>query len=441
MEVKLVPLQQLSLDPKNARKHNQRNLDAIAESLKVFGQRKPIVVHNGTVIAGNGTLEAAKSLGWKEISVAEVPNDWTEDMATAFALADNRTAELAEWDEAVLATQLLELIDAGMDIADLGFDEKDLTDNTDPYADRDPNAPGLADRFVVSPFTILDQKSAAWLERKRKWLATGIESELGRSNKLLMGDGQAALNKLTGANMSGTSIFDPVLCEIAYRWFSPIGGNVLDPFAGGSVRGFVAGHLNRNYTGIELRAEQVKANNEQWAMQEASGNVQWVTGDSNAVLDTLDYKADLIFSCPPYADLEVYSDDPADISNMPYEQFLEIYRSIITKACTLLENDSFAVWVVGDVRDKKGIYRGLVPDTIRAFEDAGLGFYNDGIIAGPIGTWAIRAGKQFAATRKLGKLHQNMLIFIKGDPRKATEKCGIVDVELPEAMGEDEHFE
>lgn len=441
MEVKSVPLKTLTLDPNNARKHNERNLTAIANSLSTFGQRKPIVVHNGVVIAGNGTLAAAKSLNWTEISVVEVPNDWDKDTATAFALADNRTAELAEWDESVLADQLLELIDAGVEIADLGFDESDLVDDKDPYADRDPNAPGLADRFVVSPFTILDQKSAAWLERKRKWLATGIESEIGRSDKLLMGDGQAALNKLTGASMSGTSIFDPVLCELAYRWFSPIGGNVLDPFAGGSVRGFVAGHLNRNYMGLELREEQVLANLEQWAAQEAPGKVEWITGDSNVTLDTLDYKADLIFSCPPYADLEIYSDDPADISNMPYDEFLDIYRSIITKSCTLLNDDSFAVWVVGDVRDKKGNYRGLIPDTIRAFEDAGLHFYNDGIIAGPIGTWAIRAGKQFSATRKLGKLHQNMLVFLKGDARKATEKCGIVDVELPEAMGDDEQFE
>ena len=436
-----VPIAELSLDPKNARKHSDKNLKAIAASLQRFGQRKPIVVHRGIVIAGNGTVQAAKSLGWTKIEVAEVPDEWDDETAKAYALADNRSAELAEWDEIELAKQLIELIDADWDIAELGFDEKDLTDNTDPYAERDPNAPNLADRFVISPFTILDQKSGAWLERKRKWLATGVESELGRSNKLLMGDGQAALNKLTGANMSGTSIFDPVLCEIAYRWFSPVGGNVLDPFAGGSVRGFVAGHLNRNYMGIELRAEQVQANNKQWAIQKANGNVEWVTGDSNAVLDTLDYEADLIFSCPPYANLEVYSDDPADISNMPYEQFLEVYRSIIAKACGLLKNDSFAAWVIGDVRDKKGIYQGLVADTIKAFEDAGLGFYNDGIIAGPIGTWAIRAGKQFAVTRKLGKLHQNMLIFVKGDPRKATEKCGIVDVELPEAMGKNEHFE
>ena len=117
-----ISITNLSLDPKNARKHSARNLEAIAASLEKFGQRKPIVVHRGVVLAGNGTLEAAKSLGWTEIDVAEVPDDWDNDTAKAYALADNRTAELAEWDESELAKQLLELQDADWDITELGFE-------------------------------------------------------------------------------------------------------------------------------------------------------------------------------------------------------------------------------------------------------------------------------------------------------------------------------
>ena len=118
--MKTVPITSLSLDPNNARKHSERNLSAIAESLKQFGQRKPIVVHRGVVIAGNGTLEAAKSLGWSEIAIAEVPDDWDVEKAKAYALADNRTAELAEWDEGELAKQLLELEQHDWDIQALG---------------------------------------------------------------------------------------------------------------------------------------------------------------------------------------------------------------------------------------------------------------------------------------------------------------------------------
>lgn len=100
----------LVLDPANARKHNKRNIEAIAASLSKFGQRKPIIVQkDGMVVrAGNGTLEAAKSLGWSHVAAVVLDDDNTT--AAAFAIADNRTAELAEWDNDALVS----LID-GMD--------------------------------------------------------------------------------------------------------------------------------------------------------------------------------------------------------------------------------------------------------------------------------------------------------------------------------------
>lgn len=100
---KLVP------DPLNARLHPERNLQAIMESLALYGQRKPIVVRKQTkvVVAGNGTLEAAKLLGWTKIA-ASVRN-MTDDDAIGYGLADNRSAELAKWDFEVVA-KLDELI-------------------------------------------------------------------------------------------------------------------------------------------------------------------------------------------------------------------------------------------------------------------------------------------------------------------------------------------
>ena len=122
MKVELVKIDALDLDPRNARKHDAKNLKAIADSLEQFGQRKPIVVWGKTVVAGNGTLAAARSLGWTEISVVYVPSDWSSDQVKAYALADNRSAELAAWDEQVLASQLLELQEAEFDIELLGFE-------------------------------------------------------------------------------------------------------------------------------------------------------------------------------------------------------------------------------------------------------------------------------------------------------------------------------
>ena len=221
---------------------------------------------------------------------------------------------------------------------------------------------------------------------------------------------------------SGTSIFDPVLCELAYRWFSPPSGKVLDPFAGGSVRGIVASVLGRAYTGVELRAEQVAANRAQIALATGPAPL-WVCGDSADIGGLAPGLYDMVFSCPPYAHLEVYSDDPRDLSTMGYSEFRTQYRKIIAETCALMRQDAFAVFVVGEVRDKRGNYLNFVGDTVAAFMDAGLSYYNEAILITAVGSLPIRAGKQFLAGRKLGKTHQNILVFVKGDGKKATQKC------------------
>jgi hypothetical protein len=231
-----------------------------------------------------------------------------------------------------------------------------------------------------------------------------------------------------GSASGGTSIFDPVLCELVYRWYCQQGGLVLDPFAGGSVRGIVASKLGRQYIGVDLRPEQIKANQEQAA--EICGDPQpvWVEGDSLNVASLADgVRADLVFSCPPYGDLEVYSDDPRDISTLDYGAFREKYRAIIAASVGMLKADRFACFVVGDIRDRKGFYRRFVSDTEQAFEDAGARLYNDAVLVTVAGTLPVRAVKGFETSRKLGKSHQNVLVFCKGDPRRATEAIGPVE--------------
>jgi hypothetical protein len=226
---------------------------------------------------------------------------------------------------------------------------------------------------------------------------------------------------------TGTSIFDPVICEIAYRWFCPPAGTVLDPFGGGSVRGIVASKLGRRYVGIELRAEQVDANIAQLHIA-SEPKPEWRRGDARDIEAIAgDTEADLLFSCPPYWNLERYSDNPADLSNLAFDEFLVAYRAVIAGAIARLREDRFAVWVIGDVRDEHGCYVNLPGKTVDAFEAAGARLYNDAVLVTAVGSLPIRVARQFEVSRKLGRTHQNVLVFIKGDPRKATEACGAVE--------------
>lgn len=422
---------------------------------------------------------------------------WTDTQRRAYMLADNQLTIESSWDEAILRAELIELStipDFDLDLT--GFETPDIEailKGAEPG--RQAKVGNLADEFLVAPFSVLNAREGWWQERKRAWLGLGIQSEVGRGGNLIKRSlpdrlaiiipghyrkAKAFIEKWRGQGLTddqieakaielhgkpksqsartfgqdlmrgehvvgeeggdesqtGTSIFDPVLCELSYLWFCPPKGRILDPFAGGSVRGIVAGRLGRDYLGIDLRPEQVDANRDQWARikQRRDGKVEWLQGDSRDVLSVAREDGppdgfDFVFSCPPYGDLEVYSDDPADLSTMDFGEFVSAYQSIIQRAVAKLQDDRFACFVVGDFRDKAGFYRDFVSATIRAFETAGARLYNEAIIVTATGSLAIRAGKQFRASRKLGKTHQNVLVFVKGDPVRAAQACGPVNVE------------
>lgn len=352
-----------------------------------------------------------------------------------------------------------------------------------PPIPQGPVRASLAQRFLVPPFSVLDARQGYWLKRKREWLALGMRGRVGRS--VNVGNYSASVagitdpeevarwnetrrsnhkNKSTTSLCSvssgarshysdkkvnsfntgglvmdgkevmqpdtGISTFDPVLCELVYRWFCPLGGKILDPFTGGCVSGIVAAELGRSFVGIDLRQEQVDANYEQLERICPDGDVVWHVGDSADIEDITSEKFDLLFSCPPYADLEVYSDDPRDVSTMSYPDFLSAYGAIITRCCYLLKPDRFACFLVGNVRDKvTGNYHDLVGDTVHAFKLAGLSLYNEAVLVTSVGSLPIRVGAQFGGSRKLGKAHQNLLVFLKGDAALAARSCGEIDLD------------
>lgn len=455
----------IKLDPRNYRVHDDENKLLINKSLTECGAGRSILVdRDNIVIAGNGVYEQATKLGLKVrviesdgkelIVVKRTDLTTTDGKRKLLALADNHTSDTSRFDFSAVVE------DFGVDILeDWSFDIDDFLFGDDDIKPAKNKAGALKERFIIPPFSILDAKLGNWQERKRAWLEIGIKSEEGRDSNITFNrssqpprvyEARNMLRDKTGIDpswdelidyckkhdipiMDGTSIFDPVLCELSYRWFNIESGKILDPFAGGSVRGIVASKLNMPYYGVDLREEQIAANYKNTTDVLGSDNTSdfptWRCGDSCEIDEHFQgLQVDMIFSCPPYADLEVYSDDPRDLSNMKYENFIHSYSAIIRKSCSMLKNDRFAVFVVGEVRDKQGVYRSFVPDTIEAFQKAGLHYYNEMILVNMIGSLAMRVSNQFNNSRKIGKHHQNVLVFYKGNPKNIRDNYPELDL-------------
>lgn len=741
--------------PNNPKEHQ---IDSVRASIDRFGYVAPMIIDDrtGRLVVGHGRLESLKARRdagetppegiriddtgrW----LAPVIHGWasrSDADAAAYLVADNRHTELGGWDHQALADLLEEIGDpdlielTGWDPADLDELLADTNSTDDGLLPEDGTGnPSLADRFGVPPFDVLDARQGYWRDRKRSWLRLGIKSEIGRGDRLVFNgieradpryyEKKTAVEARLGRTLTskeffdhhyeaptdgpgiGTSIFDPVLCELVYRWFTPPGGTVLDPFAGGSVRGIVAAATGRRYHGVDLRAEQLDANRTQaqqilapgiptipeagtvddpgvltpiethgghlvkrddlfqiggsrggkvrtclalmaqpdvtgvvtagsrhspqvnivatiaarlglpcrihvpsgdttpelaaaaaagsdvvqhspgynnviikrarddaealgwlnipfgmecpeavnqtarqteniatvtptrivvpvgsgmslagiltglanhgnttpvvgvvvgadptdrldtyaphdwrnmvtlvestydyadhhpapflgdldldpvyeakclphlepgdllWVVgrRETAGGPaaaivdhppmpEWTFGDSAVVVPRLPAESvDLVFTCPPYYDLETYGDDPADLSTMTYDEFDHVYEQIIEATAAVLRPNRFAVIVTGDARDKHGILHDLRGETIRAATRAGLRYVNGAVLVTPIVSAAVTAARSFVGTRTLGRVHQDVLVFVKGDRKTAATHCGDVELEF-----------
>lgn len=358
-----------------------------------------------------------------------------------------------------------------------------MADKLNIFGNLDTIKTTLQGKFIVPPFSVLDARQGYWQRRKRKWIELGIKGELGREDNLTWGSedddvmNDPQLNcyrkrkkqklapggggggcylgskdtksshkwkkskidskeyntqgwvdekgiKGNCIEQTGASIFDPVLSELMYRWFCPANGKILDPFAGESTKGIVATCLGYNYTGIELRQGQVNANLRQ--AKKIGLRPEWIKGDANCVNKLLPKKDkyDLVFTSPPYYDLEIYSEYEKDGSaKQTYKEFMDWYYSIFKQVVEHLRKNRFLVVKVGEIRDRKtGGYHNFVGDNISCFLNLGLSYYNEIILVTAIGSLPIRISKQFMSGRKIGKTHQNILVFYKGDPKNVKEK-------------------
>lgn len=425
-KMKLSELHPAEYNPRVELKSGMEEYEKLRQSILEFGFVDPPIFNKrtGNLVGGHQRVSVAKDLGIGEIEVSIV--DLPIEKEKALNITLNKIS--GQWDEDKLVELLEELNTDELPLT--GFNQEELDElladmnKFETTADRvkaNPANTSLFDSFLFPPFSYLDTKTKRWLDRKRQWKELGIKSELGREDNLVFNPSMQA------PGLEGTSIFDPVLCELGYRWFTPkTESNIFDPFAGGSVRGIVAKVLGHNYTGIDLRAEQVSANYVN-AREIGLSDINWICDDSlNIDHHIEDESQDLLFTCPPYADLEVYSDDERDISNMSYEEFAEVYSEILKRSARKLKDNRFAVVTISDVRDKKGFYHDLTGLTKRAFSTEGLYFYNDMILLNAVGSGSLRA-RRLMNNRKVTRMHQNVLVFYKGNPKNINQHFEVLE--------------
>lgn len=383
---------------------------------------------------------------WQDDPTAPIikASELSDDEQQEFIIKDN--VGFGEWDYEILANEW----DAG-DLEEWGVDVwQDDSQDDDKTGDSGAAKNGsLADRFIIPPFSILDTRKGYWQARKKLWreiigdmgesrndtLITAYEIKYKdlyqrtREHRESLGVGfkeyvekyvpADVLEKEAGKVLSaGVSLFDPVLSEIICRWFTPApGAKIFDCCAGDTQKGLVFGQCGYEFTGIELRQEQVDINNR--VIADRGLPVRYICDDGQNVANHIEAASqDLFFCCPPYYDLEVYSDMTNDASNQAsYGDFLAILANAFKNSLACLKDDRFAVVVVGDVRDKKtGFYHNFVDDVKRIFADNGAALYNELILIETGASTALRASR-YMESRKVAKMHQNVLVFYKGNPK------------------------
>ncbi len=403
---------------RNAKKHDETQIKNVMESIKQFGFVQPIVIDkDNVVIIGHCRLIAAKRLQMREVDCV-VADNLTQEQVDKLRLLDNKLNE-SEWDIDLLLEDIPELDFSDFDI-DWGLPDEE-PEQTEHIT--------LTDKFIVPPFSVLDTKQGYWQDRKKAWNA--IINDYGKAreggNKLFESRNNFSqkVAKQNGRNhryTSESSLLDPVLCEVLLTWFMPKDGTKsFDCFAGDTAFGFVSGKLGYSFSGTELREEQAAFN--QNACDSEGFDCHYYCDDGRNIQSHIPLESqDMFFSCPPYYNMEVYSDKENDASNQAtYEEFYAILDEAFTNAGACLKNDRFACVVCKDVRNKDGGYTCFPDDVIRTFTRNGFALYNRMVLLVQVGSDALLANRLMDRTRKVRSVHEEVLVFYKGDMKNIKE--------------------
>lgn len=212
-----------------------------------------------------------------------------------------------------------------------------------------------------------------------------------------------------GVNNGKCSVFNPHLAQMMLAAYAPIRGKIYDPFGGGGTRGYIATKMGYDYTGVEIREEEYHRVLEQMKIWDI--NFKFILNDSTEFLPN--DKFDFIYSCPPYYDLEVYSNLEKDLSNAKsYNQYLQLLNKVLKNCYKVLKKDCFALFVVGNFRNKKGELEHLNGDFVNIAKSIGFKFWDELIYMGASNVALTRCGK-FEKNRKSVRMHEYIIVLKK----------------------------
>lgn len=401
----------------------------LKNNLETFGLVDPIIIDltdNNTVIGGHQRLEALKEIdpdmNLKLLRLGDIGLIFRETELKIKDKNDQKALNLSlnkiqgEWDYQKLDDILLELNEDNYQIELTGFNTEDinlnelpdielpLLDDTPKYEDGKKGA--LQENYEVPPFSVIDTTKGKFQEKTKEWkIKCGNLSET-RNTKETGVFGDSIMLNIN----EGTSNFNPYLAEILCKWYAPRKPCWLDPFGGEQTKGVVAGELGIPYYAVEIRGDQVKVNKEHTKQY---NEIHYYQGDSNKIEEIVpsDVEYNFCLTSPPYYDLEMYNEGMTDSTT--YEEFMEQYKNIFTQVYTLLQENSFLILKLSEIRNKHGDYYGFIPDNINIMKGIGFKYYNEIILKNANGTAPLRANKSMQ-TRKTVRVHQNILIFYKG---------------------------
>ena len=224
LKIEYVNKEDLKPYANNAKIHTAEQIEQIKRSIEEFGFNDPVALwHDNEVIEGHGRLLAVMEIPDIETVPVIRLDDLTDEQRKAYMLVHNKLTMNTDFDIDILNLELDDIVDIDMEQFGFEIDDEDFSIDAS-------ESNSLVDKFIAPPFSIIDTRKGYWQNRKKAWKDLGIKSELGRDAECLPDSfGEKYGRKVQTA----TSIFDPALCEVMYKWFCVDGGNIYDCFAGG----------------------------------------------------------------------------------------------------------------------------------------------------------------------------------------------------------------